>query len=204
MKLFAPDDAVFRLFDPAELDHVCELVADSCEPHPTRYFSAIAKSLHDLALHPLHLFIERALVTHGRNLAGLSEAQALRMVLAGIVHEFSHCPTLTKSQAANNAEILRAAWLEFIVYAGAYRVYADLPQELSREAATSTLMSGIAKLPRGTRKADPQEIWDAFSASVAAGASEGTARAILMRRLDLSYSTIYRHTQGPPPKKTNH
>lgn len=204
--LFAPDDEVFRLFDPAEMDHVCELVADAYEPHPARYFSEIGMSLHDLALHPLHLFVERAMATGRRRVVGIDEAQRLRMVLAGIVDEFVHRPTRTKSQAETNAEALRAAWLEFIARSAGYRMFADLPAEMAREEKISKGKSDNAKQPRPkARKADPQVLWDAFSASVAAGESKGTARGVLKRRFPyLSSSTIYRHTLGPPPKEPVH
>lgn len=131
------DEQLFQLFDTGEMEHVCDLVRESYDPAPEGHRSGLAQSLTRLLLRPVESFIYRLHDTgRGASASEFDAADELRACVENVAKlltmsddgtEFASC---TKDEAGELADDLGSAWTRFIAYAGAYRMYADLPREL--------------------------------------------------------------------------
>jgi hypothetical protein len=157
MKTYKPgDDHPVQLFDTGEMEHVCDLVRDSYDPAPEGHRSGLAQSLTRLLLRPVESFIDRLHETgRGASAAEFDAADELRTCVENVAKlltmsddgtEFASC---TKDEAGKLADDLRAAWTRFIAYAGAYRMYSDLPREWERTAGMRASRATAADHARG-------------------------------------------------------
>lgn len=131
------DDQLFQLFDIGEMEHVCDLVRESYDPAPKGHRNGLAQSLTRLLLRPVESFIYRLHETgRGASASEFDAADELRTCVENVAKllamsddgtGFASC---TKDEAGELAGDLGSAWTKFIAYAGAHRMYADLPREM--------------------------------------------------------------------------
>lgn len=137
----AGDDKLLLLYDPGELDHVCGksgLLIELADPAPNSEREAMAEALRNLLGMPIER-LQARIVESGRG-TNATEWDALERFALAVESTAVQLPgPLDKDGALALSTNLRAAWLEFIAYGSAYRMYYDLPREFEvnkRKTAT--------------------------------------------------------------------
>ena len=160
-KLYTPDDdQIFSLFDTGVIDHVCEIVETIFDEEESGYRTAMAESFERLLLRPLDDFVRRLYETgRGAHASEHDAAVAFRDYVQKLTFEFQkhEGQALARETTHQWSQILRSSWVTFIAFAGAHRMYADLPNELKTKRDN----------PKGPRKkvtaAQLEEFRDTFS-----------------------------------------
>lgn len=126
--------AWFDLFDPMQMENVCERVSEVIEARLSGLPDTLSEPLVAHLLVPLRQFIE---TLHPRRLeweASISFAHTIRATVGRI-----ECGPWTKTGAEEQAKALRMAWVEFIAMGAAAEMYWNAPRRLaaSQKAAKS-------------------------------------------------------------------
>ena len=132
------DDELFQLFDIGEMEHVCDLVKDSYDPAPKGHRNGLAQSLTKHLLAPVENMIHRLHETgRGTSASEFDAADDLRSCTENVAKllAMSDDGTCSKDEAKELADDLCNAWTKFIAYAGAFRMYHDMPRDLEDTAA---------------------------------------------------------------------
>lgn len=126
----AGDDDLFLLFDTGDVDHVYNLLLGLAEPTPKSERDGMAVTLRRLLSVPLGTLKARILRARGAQASELDSVVRFARAVEAIALDLESRSSLDSIAAADIATTLRAAWIEFIAYAGAFRMYHDLPLRL--------------------------------------------------------------------------
>lgn len=141
MKKVAPtyrpgDNELFQLFDIGEADHVRDLLADLFDPASEAQREAMSKTLLDLLGRPIEKLRERIFESgRGANASELDSLDRFALAVRLAALRLSNCRQLDEELAREYADDLHARWIGFIAYAGAFRMYHDMPRDLEDAAA---------------------------------------------------------------------
>jgi hypothetical protein len=177
--LYKPDDdPLFRLFDSGEMEHVYGLLVGLADPVPRAEREAMAAALRKLLGKPIAVLLNR-IGESGRG-AQAAEWDALeRFALAVEVtaKRLGLSEPLDSAEAGELALDLRAAWLEFIAYAGAHRMYADMPRELAINSRKTAPLLASRKTVTAHARGDHDRIRADYARLKAEGA-RGIAKTL--------------------------
>lgn len=130
------------LFDPYLMERVCDLVRETVLIVSMGHSSMLHEPLRANLLAPLEAYIE----AHWRSVWGVQiHVQAARQlfhVVDQLADRFDEGYPFSVSDAGDCRTALRRAWLEFIAFGAAHRMYDDLPRERAQRTAA-------ARKPRG-------------------------------------------------------
>lgn len=126
----AGDDELFSLFDTFQLDRVRDLLHEMADPTPKSEREGMADALRRLLGVPVNNLKRRILDERGARASELDAVTRFAEAVEAVAVDLESASPLDATAARDLATTLRAAWLEFIAYAGAFRMYHDLPREL--------------------------------------------------------------------------
>lgn len=146
MKKVAPtyrlgDNELFQLFDIGEADHVRDLLADLADPASEAQREAMSKTLLDLLGRPIEKLRERIFESgRGANASELDSLDRFALAVRLAALRLSNCRILDEELAREYADDLHAKWIGFIAYAGAFRMYHDMPREMAANKRRTAAM----------------------------------------------------------------
>jgi hypothetical protein len=130
------DEMLFRLFDTGEMEHVCDLVRHLNDPVLNGERTGLSKSLRNNLLAPLNYFIGRLHESgRGINASEYPAADEFRSAVenvAGLL-ALSEGRSMDVHGASELADDLESSWTRFIAHAAAFRMYDDLPRDLTKQ-----------------------------------------------------------------------
>lgn len=185
------DDKLFPLFDTFQMERVCELVEDSYDPAPEGHRGRLSQSLTRLLIQPIESFIERLYETgRGVNASEFEAADELRACAENVAESLatSDDGTCAKHEAGELADDLHRAWIKFIAYASAHRMYADLPREMETNVRKTKPMREVRDAMAYAAQVDHLRIIERYSELLAAEVRG--KRKTLAKEFGLSESMI--------------
>lgn len=141
------DNDIFLLFDTGEVDHVCNLIADTQNVTPKNHKACLAHSLNELAIIPIGDYVSKLyeIDATGSIESALKLKEKLE-VIARLLELTNDCEVF--HDASFLAKSLKGVWLEFIAYNSAYRIYHDMPKSLKKAKERSVKQSKNASKDR--------------------------------------------------------
>lgn len=151
--MYQPNDTeFFNLFIPDVVENACDYISRLDDPAPKGSRQGMAEALVKLLHAPVGRFVARLHETgRGMNATEYEAAENLRASASDIAKELMEAEidgVLTRMKSHELADRLRVAWLTFIAYAAAYRMYDDLPRDLEKKVDTSKRQRNRAQKPR--------------------------------------------------------
>lgn len=187
------DTDLFDLFDTNYMRHVCEAIADCCDPVPPGWRAGLAQALKTKLMPVVSLMIARLWEDgRGTNASEYSATERFGECVENIADLIvgAEGRGVTRDDARGYAESLRLAWTTFIAEASAHRMYDDLPRDLATAERTSAVQREKARKLRKAKtitKGDVESFLSEYERKE--GHRQGAIKAAC-RHFDVSSKTL--------------